>query len=259
MTNRATGRTTATAMLALLLTLVSVGPVPGGTGTQEQPATPPPDQRPAGEVYKNIQVFKEMPKARFDRLMEVLNVVLGVECQHCHVGEQWEREDVDAKETARYMFRMVGAIRQEHFEGKSGPACWTCHRGSTEPQALPTQEFLTTAKAATVPDPSPFVPSDRPAAEVYMNIQVLKQVPARNLEPIMRNFTVWLGVECSFCHTEGDWMNDSNEHKQMARKMIQMRSAINEKFFDREPRIGCWTCHRGHEEPEINPPLPAKR
>lgn len=240
-------------VLAVLLLRGSLLLSAGGAAAQEE-ITAAPDMRPAGEVYENVEVFQRMPKAHFDRMMEVLNVVLGVECVHCHVQDQWEREDIEPKQTARKMFHMVGAIRNDYFEGDGGPACWTCHRGSTEPQGRPPDEVRKQFKPVALPGPSPFVTEDKPAGEVYENIKIFQQVPAPALERIMAGFTRWLGVECSFCHVEGQWASDEKEHKQIARMMFGMRADINQKFFEGESRVGCWTCHRGSKEPETNPP-----
>jgi hypothetical protein len=237
--------------LLLLLSLCVL--LPGTDAAQEQ-APAEPDTRPAGEVYQNIQIFQQMPVYRFDALMDRLNVLLGVECTHCHVKDAWEREDVEAKQTARRMFRMVGAIRQDYFEGEGGPTCWTCHRGSIKPEQGPPDEVRAQLKEAAVPEPSPFEADTRPSGEVYMNIQVFQQVPADKLENIMKGFTRWLGVECSHCHVPGQWYSDKKDEKKMARRMLQMRADINQDYFDGKPRIGCWTCHRGSHEPATKPP-----
>jgi hypothetical protein len=238
-----------------LLVLLAAGLAAGALAAdQPEPQATEPNNRPAGEVYQKVEIFPWMPRMEFDRLMEELNVSLGVKCEHCHIKDQWEREDVDAKQTARKMFRMVGGISRTYFEGEGGPACWTCHRGSTEPQQRPSDEVSAHLKPVAVPDPSPFVADARPAAEVYMNIQLLKQVPANRLELIMKSFSQWLGVECSACHVVGQWERDEKDEKQMARKMVQMRADIIATYFDGEPKVGCWTCHRGSHEPATELP-----
>ena len=48
--------------------------------------------------------------------------------------------------------------------------------------------------------------------EVYKNIQVLRGVPADQLNPTMRLVALSLGVQCSFCHVEGaDDKDDKQE------------------------------------------------
>lgn len=58
--------------------------------------------------------------------------------------------------------------------------------------------------------------------------------------------------------------------------MVQMTQQINDQWLERveqiegpietekdasgmeQPRVGCWTCHRGHPEPEMPPPPPPR-
>ena len=92
------------------------------------------------------------------------------------------------------------------------------------------------------------------AAEVYKNIQVLKELPASQLMEVMHSFTHSLGVKCSFCHVQGNFASDEKPEKKTARKMILMARGINKDYFGGNRRIGCWTCHRGATEPESKPP-----
>ncbi len=230
--------------LALLCLLLA-----GAAEPQAREQSKQPDNRPAGEVYKNLQLFQKMPASQLDRVMETLNKMLGVECTHCHIQDQWAREDVEAKQTARKMFRMIGAIAEEHFDGKFKVACWTCHRGSTEPST----SWPEGTPFPAVPDPSPFVQEDKPAGEVYKNIKVFNRMPARRLETVMRVMRLALGVECSHCHVEGDWASDEKEPKQTVRKMFAMRGAIQRTHFEGENKLSCWTCHRGSTKPETSP------
>jgi len=89
--------------------------------------------KPSAEVYKNIQVAKSIPAGRLMRMMGVFTIVLGVECDHCHVEGRWDSDEKKPKQTARKMIQMVGAIAADHFEGKPQVACWTCHRGASKP------------------------------------------------------------------------------------------------------------------------------
>ena len=89
-----------------------------------------------------------------------------------------------------------------------------------------------------------------------------------------------------------DFPSDAKEEKRVARVMIQMTRQINDEWLARveqaeghaeghagghaenasakpaqaasaaamtQPRVGCWTCHRGHPEPELPPPPPSAR
>jgi hypothetical protein len=113
------------------------------------------DTRPAEQVYKNVQVLKGMPADQFIRTMKGYTNALGVRCEFCHVtapGSEipgfgaFSKDDLEAKRTARKMILMVGDIREKYFADKEAPTCWTCHRGSKQP------EFVA-PKVATPPVP----------------------------------------------------------------------------------------------------------
>jgi|SRR6185436_10162059 len=99
------------------------------------------EQNPASEVFKNIQMFKAMPAGRLLRVMELgYAKSLGVNCTHCHVAGQWEKEDKPTKQIARDMAAMVTNINQEQLKKiknlkSPDPVinCTTCHRGQTKP------------------------------------------------------------------------------------------------------------------------------
>ena len=89
--------------------------------------------------------------------------------------------------------------------------------------------------------------------EAYKNIQVLKGIPADQLIPAMQFITGSLGVECSYCHSEGAFDKDDKKPKQTARKMIRMMIAINQENFDGQRQVTCYSCHRGSPRPVATP------
>ena len=91
------------------------------------------------------------------------------------------------------------------------------------------------------------------AAEVYKNIQVLKDIPSTQLVPTMRWVATALGVECEYCHL-GVRATDT-PHKQIARKMIEMMLAIDKQNFGGQLEVTCFTCHRGNHTP-VSAPVP---
>ncbi|HXD32134.1 MAG TPA: c-type cytochrome [Pyrinomonadaceae bacterium] len=99
------------------------------------------EDKPAGEVFKNIQMLKAMPAGRLLRVMELGYArSLGVNCVHCHVAGQWEKEDKPTKQIARDMAAMAANINNEQLKKiknlKSAEPvinCTTCHRGQTKP------------------------------------------------------------------------------------------------------------------------------
>lgn len=96
--------------------------------------------KPAEQVYKNIQLFKGLPAPRLMGAMKALTVLLGVDCSHCHVVGQFEKDDKPAKQTARNMFKMMENINNEYFGGKDRITCWTCHHGQPQPASDPIHE-----------------------------------------------------------------------------------------------------------------------
>jgi Photosynthetic reaction centre cytochrome C subunit len=120
----------------------------------------------------------------------------------------------------------------------------------------------------------------------FRNVQVLpRDLTREQLIAVMRSFNRALGVRCNHCHVvtattpkeELDFPSDAKEEKRVARVMIQMTQQINTAWLERveqaeghheaaeataavapaQWRVHCWTCHRGHTEPEQPPPPPA--
>jgi len=99
---------------------------------------------------------------------------------------------------------------------------------------------------------------DKPAQDVYKNIQILKGVPASQLLPTMEFISSSLGVSCDFCHSEGHFENDDKKTKQTARKMMQMTLSLDQKSFENSRTITCFSCHRGAADPVSTPPAGAE-
>lgn len=94
------------------------------------------ETKPAEEVFKNIHLLKGMPAGRVLRVMQVaFSASLGVDCTHCHVADQWEKDDKEAKQTARKMWKFMAKVNQDLKQtiGKGTVNCTTCHRGQIKP------------------------------------------------------------------------------------------------------------------------------
>jgi Photosynthetic reaction centre cytochrome C subunit len=105
-------------------------PMFSGAGAQQdqRPAAPAqPEDKPAEQVYKNIQVLKGMPASRLMSAMSRLMQSLGVDCAHCHVPDALDKDDKPAKQTTRKMFDLVRTINTTL--GANRVTCYTCHRG----------------------------------------------------------------------------------------------------------------------------------
>ena len=104
--------------------------------------------------------------------------------------------------------------------------------------------------------PEPAKPKRLPEPK---NLQVLK-VPPSELIAVMRNYNASLGVQCTFCHVQGNFASDDYKHKAIARRMITMTQDLNAKLAtatDAKAVVGCFTCHRGEAHPQADPPASA--
>ena len=96
----------------------------------------------------------------------------------------------------------------------------------------------------------------RPAPK---NLTVL--APDTDIRFVMQSFTQALGVQCTYCHVQGDFASDANPKKDIARKMIAMVRQ-SDTFFASSTgvypagyhEVDCGTCHRGTTKPEIKAP-----
>ncbi len=98
------------------------------------------ESKPAKEVFKNIQLLESLSAERLLRTMNSFSRSLGVDCKHCHVSDQWEKDDPPSKQIARDMLKLVTVINREqlknikHLKGEVSVTCWTCHRGQSTPE-----------------------------------------------------------------------------------------------------------------------------
>jgi photosynthetic reaction center cytochrome c subunit len=97
-------------------------------------------KKPAGEVFRNVQLLKDVPADRFLRMMDIgYRQSLGVTCDYCHVEDRWEADEKRPKRAAREMILMTRMIN-DHL-GKlteidtqdAAVNCTTCHRGYVKP------------------------------------------------------------------------------------------------------------------------------
>ena len=94
------------------------------------------------------------------------------------------------------------------------------------------------------------------AEQVFKNIQVIKSMPAGQLQSTMSFMSASLGVDCTYCHIPPAMEKDDKPTKQTARRMLSMVAEINKNFGDQRI-VNCATCHRGKTKPVGVPPLPS--
>ena len=105
----------------------------------------------AGATRPGLRVLQALPESQLFLLMNLLADSLGVRCDYCHVqaapdlartpanvgGWVWDSDDKPAKRIAREMMQMVIDVNAGRFKGEPRITCYTCHRGSTQPQRTP--------------------------------------------------------------------------------------------------------------------------
>ncbi len=159
------------------------------------------------------------------------------------------------------MFAMIRDTNGKYFGGTNpNPiTCWTCHRGAAKPtsgqfrKSWRALQSLPEDRKKVIDDLTASLGEnkDKPAGEVFHNIQFFKTVPVpSNLLRIMSVYTVVLGVDCSHCHVVGAWEKDDKPAKRMVITMNQVVKDVNAQLFpDQQPKVACYTCHRGAEKP----------
>ena len=92
----------------------------------------------------------------------------------------------------------------------------------------------------------------------FRNIQVLKGMPIDTFFDAMGMFAASMGDDCTYCHSKDavfrhEAFGDPTPRIQKARQMIVMMQALNKQYFGGQPRVTCFTCHRGSYSP-VNAP-----
>lgn len=91
----------------------------------------------AGAAFKNVKVLTDIPAEQLMPAMQFMSASLGVDCEFCHVERAFEKDDKKEKQTARAMIRMMTSINRDSFDGDREVTCYSCHRGATDPVAVP--------------------------------------------------------------------------------------------------------------------------
>jgi photosynthetic reaction center cytochrome c subunit len=98
------------------------------------------EDQPAGAVFANVKMMKDVPAGRFLRIMDTgFSRSLGVGCEHCHVEDAWDADDKRPKRAAREMMLLVRQINEslgklEEIDTSDATVnCTTCHRGFVKP------------------------------------------------------------------------------------------------------------------------------
>jgi hypothetical protein len=117
----------------------------------------PPADKPVEQVKKNIKALTGMPASQLMPVMDYFSASLGVGCDFCHAGDgtghlKFDSDDKSEKKTAREMIKMVLDLNTNNFNGKLAVNCYTCHRGSAEPERMPQLPMAMKAHEEEQPD-----------------------------------------------------------------------------------------------------------
>jgi photosynthetic reaction center cytochrome c subunit len=100
------------------------------------------ENEPAGTVFKNVKILKDMPAGEFLKNMDVnYGRGLGMTCGNCHVIGQYDGDTRKNKRIARQMQEMTNHINtsqlpnvKELDEDYPKVTCVMCHMGSGHPK-----------------------------------------------------------------------------------------------------------------------------
>jgi photosynthetic reaction center cytochrome c subunit len=111
---------------------------------QARPAAQAPAPKPqlSEEAFKNVRVLRGIPVKEFMNTMGFFAASLSLNCTDCHgsaSASDWANyaTDTPLKIRARQMITMEKAINDANFGGRPFVTCYTCHRGSQKPKAIP--------------------------------------------------------------------------------------------------------------------------
>lgn len=128
------------------------------------------EDQPAEKVFHNIQVLKGMRAGDLQGAMSFIASSLGVDCDHCHRGDDFGKDLTKEKSRAREMMRMVREINESTFRGEDKVNCFTCHQGHQNPISLaPISLPAPTERKKEAPTAGPAPGGALPTVEEVLN------------------------------------------------------------------------------------------
>ena len=101
------------------------------------------EDEPAGKVFKNVKLLKDMPAGDFIEAMNKdYGKAIGRSCSFCHMPDKYDSDERKEKATTRIMIAMEDSINNApgflpQLKNRRGTwphiECITCHRGMNEP------------------------------------------------------------------------------------------------------------------------------
>lgn len=98
------------------------------------------------------------------------------------------------------------------------------------------------------------------AGDVFKSVMVFGGIPVDTFFETMGMFANAMGDDCTFCHSSDAVFNkaafaEQTPRIQRARQMVAMMGALNKQYFGGQPRVTCFTCHRGNQSPASDPDI----
>ncbi len=122
--------------LIFICLMVAIAASAQGTGPRTEP-------KPlmAEDVFKNVQLLKGIPVKEFMNTMGFFSAATNLNCIDCHSPQSEDLDgyaiDTPLKQTTRKMILMVNALNKANFGGERKVTCYTCHRATDRPEAIP--------------------------------------------------------------------------------------------------------------------------
>ena len=111
----------------------------------------------AGQKFKNIKVLNDMPADQLGKVMNLMSASLGVNCNYCHVENDFAKDGKEEKESARQMITMTLGLNKNFFDNRPEISCNTCHQGHTHPQSAINFDAPKTEERPKQPDVKPTI------------------------------------------------------------------------------------------------------
>ncbi len=111
----------------------------------------------AGQKFKNIKVLNDMPADQLGKVMNLMSASLGVNCNYCHIENDFAKDGKEEKESAREMIKMTLGLNKNFFDNRPEISCNTCHQGHTRPQSAINFNALKAEERPKQPDAKPAI------------------------------------------------------------------------------------------------------
>ncbi len=176
----------------------------------------------SADAFKNVSALAEMPANQMGKVMNIMSASLGVNCQFCHDGYDFAKENVAHKDVARKMIEMTFELNRKYFEGEAKVTCVTCHRGQTHAEATllmgPLPEPKTVEQPARIPTVEEVLAKAVEAlgGQERLTSIVSRRTVAKRIEPDGRS------------EPEELWQSSDGQH----RVVTTYKSAVVTEWFD---------------------------